>query len=147
MKPTATPASISNLLIQICKLRRNKSNSLLAAAGIHSGQDILLYYLGTEDGQTVSALVEKMCIQHATIANMISRMEATGMIRKEKDRDDRRTSRVYLTERGREALGQVAVVWKTMEATTIKGLTADQQGALRTLLQQVLSNLDEDLRN
>ena len=134
--------SIGLLLTEICKLRRNRSNALLADTGLHAGQDSLLYHLGQEDGQTVSALVEKICIQHATIFNMIDRMEASGMIRKEKDGADRRISRVYLTEQGRKALGSIGVIWKTLEAETTKGLSATQESQLRTLLQAVLKNLE-----
>ncbi len=115
---------------------------LLTDAGIHAGQDILLYYLGVSDGQTVSSLVEKMNIQHSTIFNMVDRMEAAGMIRKEKDSTDKRTSRIYLTEQGTAALDKVVIVWKTMEAATIKGLDADQTAMLRTLLQKVYKNLE-----
>jgi DNA-binding MarR family transcriptional regulator len=141
MKPKMPSVSISNLLIQICKFRRNKSNVLLAEAGIHSGQDILLYYLSIEDGQTVSALVEKMCIQHATISNMIDRMEAAGMIRKKKDSADKRISRVYVTPKGKEAITRIGLIWQTMEAMTLKGLNDQQQETLRLLLQQVQKNL------
>ena len=133
--------SVSNLLVQICKVRRNKSNELLSAAGIHSGQDILLYYLSLEDGQTVSALVEKMCIQYATISNMTDRMDAAGMIRKEKDEKDRRTSRIYMTEKGAEAYNKVASIWRTMESTATEGLTHEQQSSLRELLKHILNNL------
>ena len=133
--------SISNLLVQICKLRRNKSNILLSDAGIHGGQDILLYYLSIDDGQTVSALVEKMCIQHATISTMIDRMQASGMIKKVKDNTDKRTSRVFITEQGQEAYKQIAKIWKIMETTVIKGLDTNQQKTLNELLQIVLKNL------
>lgn len=133
--------SISNLLVQICKLRRNKSNILLSDAGIHGGQDILLYYLSIEDGQTVSALVEKMCIQHATISTMIDRMQASGMIKKVKDNIDKRTSRVFITEQGQQAYKQIAEIWKIMETTVIKGLDTNQQKTLNELLQIVLKNL------
>jgi DNA-binding MarR family transcriptional regulator len=134
-------SSISNLLVQICKHRRNKSNVLLAKANIHGGQDILLYYLSIEDGQTVSALVEKMCIQHATISTMLDRMEASGMIKKEKDATDKRTTRVYLTKIGMDALKHISKIWKTMEATVTKGLTETQKNSLQVLLEQVLKNL------
>lgn len=141
MKSKNGQHSISNLLVQICKLRRNKSNILLSDAGIHGGQDILLYYLNIEDGQTVSALVEKMCIQHATISTMIDRMQASGMITKVKDNADKRTSRVFITEQGQEAYKQIAKIWNIMETTVIEGLDENQQKTLSELLQIVLKNL------
>jgi DNA-binding MarR family transcriptional regulator len=141
MKAKKQQSSISNLLVQIGKLRRNKSNALLSEIGIHGGQDILLYYLSLEDGQTVSSLVEKMCIQHATISTMINRMETNGMIKKEKDATDKRTSRVYMTSRGMDAYKEIAKIWKTMETKVTKGLTEEQESLLRELLQLIQKNL------
>lgn len=141
MKKTTPDNAIGNLLIQICKVRRNKSNALLSEVGIHSGQDALLYYLSIEDGQTVSSLVEKLCIRQGTISSMINRMEASGVIRKEKDWADKRTSRVFLTGKGKEALEKIGHVWRAMEAETVKGLTGLQQEQLRELLVKILINL------
>jgi len=133
--------SITNVLVQICKLQRNMSNALLSEAGIHSGQDILLYFLSIEDGQTVSSLVEKMCNQHATLFNMIDRMEATGMVKKEKDASDKRISRVYITDKGSRAYKKICKTWQVIEGTTIKGLTQEQENTLFKLLQHVQKNL------
>jgi DNA-binding MarR family transcriptional regulator len=134
-------SSIGYLLVQICKTRRNQTNALLSAAGIHAGQDVLLYYLGDEDGQTVSSLVEKMCIQHATISNMIDRMEANDLVKKKKDTADRRASRVYLTATGKDAVKEVHNAWRTLEKQTTKGLTQAQKDELAALLTNVLQNL------
>jgi DNA-binding MarR family transcriptional regulator len=117
------------------------SNALLSEAGIHSGQDILLYFLSIEDGQTVSSLVEKMCNQHATLFNMIDRMEATGMVKKEKDASDKRISRVYITDKGSRAYKKICKTWQVIEGTTIKGLTQEQENTLFKLLQHVQKNL------
>ena len=114
---------------------------MLAEYGVHAGQDILLYHLSLEDGQTVSSLVEKISIQHATMFNMVDRMEGAGMIRKEKDTVDKRISRVYLTDKGREAMNEVAKTWRAMEAITTKSLSKDQQHELLGLLKIVLNNL------
>jgi DNA-binding MarR family transcriptional regulator len=141
MKAQHQQNSISNLLVQICKQRRNRSNALLAETNIHGGQDILLYYLNVEDGQTISALVDKMCIQYATISTMIDRMATAGMVTKEKDAADKRASRVYLTKKGAEAYLQVAEVWKVMEVTVTQGLSDQQKNDLVKLLNLVYKNL------
>jgi len=82
-----------------------------------------------------------MCIQHPTISTMIDRMEAGGMVKKEKDSKDKRTSRVFITTKGNEAFKQVEKIWKVMEATATKGLTEEQEKKLLGLLQLVLKNL------
>lgn len=133
---------ISNLLVQICKQRRNKSNALLAEAGVYGGQDILLYYLSIKDGQTISELTEKMCIQFATISNMINRMEARELIRKEKDGTDQRISRLYMTKNGKSAYKHIAKIWKQMEGQLLKNLSDKEQQTLQTLLSKVLKNLE-----
>ena len=115
--------AIGYLLIQVCKTRRNKANEMLAKYDIHAGQDVLLAYLGQEDGQTVSNLVGKICISHATMVRMIDRMEANGLINKVKDDNDMRVSRIFLTGKGRNALKEVASVWKALEIQTLSGIS------------------------
>lgn len=133
--------SITALLTQIGKIHRNKKNELLAEAGIHAGQDILLYFLSLEDGQTVSALVEKMCNQHATLFNMLVRMEANGMVRKEKDSMDKRTSRVYITSKGKKAYQKVTQTWVRLEATALIGINKEHAKLLESLLKKIQHNL------
>jgi DNA-binding MarR family transcriptional regulator len=132
---------ISNLLVEICKQRRNLSNALLADAGVHGGQDILLYQLSTRDGQTISELVEKMCIQYATLSTMATRMEAKGLVKREKDGADQRVSRLFLTEMGREAFHEVASVWRQMERRLSRDLSEAEQQTLKRLLEKVLKSL------
>ncbi len=137
-----TKPDISNLLVQICKQRRNKSNALLAEADVHGGQDILLYYLSIKDGQTISELTEKMCIQYATMSNMVNRMEARELILKEKDTTDLRISRLYITDKGKNAYKHIAKVWKQMETQLSKNLSDKEQDTLKLLLIKVLKNLE-----
>ena len=141
MEQTRELSSISNVLVQICKLHRTRSNQLMAEAGIHSGQDLLLYFLSKEDGQTVSSLVEKLCNQHATLFNMVARMEANGMVKKGKDAEDRRISRVYITEAGRRAYARVQSIWEEVEERCLMDLGPEQRETLLTLLQKVQKNL------
>lgn len=132
--------SLGYLFSQICKHRRNKKNELLAEFGLHAGQDIFLYHLSKDDGQTVSSLAKNMCIEHATIANTITRMEANGFIKKVKDDSDKRVSRIFLKQKGKDAMKQVREVWRALETQTSEELTTQERIQLLRFLQQVLKN-------
>ena len=114
---------------------------MLAKYGIHAGQDVLLYYLSLEDGQTVSQLVADIYVQHATISNMINRMVANNLVKKVKDKNDARVSRIFLTSKGQEAVVQLKRVWQILESQTIEGFTEEEILMLKKLLRKVLSNI------
>jgi len=139
--------SIGYLFIKICKSRRNRANEMLAKYGIHAGQDVLLYYLSQQDGQTVSELVKNIFVQHATISNMINRMVTSGLVTKVKDSHDMHVSRIFLTEKGKKALKKVEEVWHLLEEQTLEGLSTEEQILLRRLLQDVLRNFRGSFQN
>ncbi len=136
--------SVGYLFAKICKRRRNKANAMLAEFGIHAGQDVLLYYLSMKDGQTVSQLVAEINVQHATISNMIDRMAANKLVSKVKDKHDMRVSRIFLTEKGKEALVHVKQVWETLEIQSLKGLSDEEKEILKKLLRRVFFNFDNE---
>lgn len=133
--------SIGYLLMQIGKQRRTISNAMLAQSKLHSGQDLLLYYLDEEDGQTVTVLAQKMAVKPATASNMIDRMIAVGLLEKRKGSIDKRTARVFLTEQGRVAFKQIDEAWADVEEKTTKGLSIIEKFMLKRLLNQVYTNL------
>ena len=132
--------SIGYLFIKICKSRRNKANEMLVKHGIHAGQDVLLNYLSLEDGQTVSQLATDIQIQYATISNMINRMVANDLVKKIRDENDARVSRIFLTTKGKDAVITLREVWQFLEGQTINGLTEDEIRLLKDLLKKVLAN-------
>ena len=115
---------------------------MLAQYGIHAGQDILLYYLNQEDGKTVTQLLEDICVQPATISNTINRMVANNLIKKVKDENDMRVSRIFLTEKGKEVFSEVKDVWNILEVQTVEGLTDEEKQVLKKSLLRLLSNFD-----
>lgn len=129
------------LFIEICKRRRNKKNELLSETNLYEGQDILLHYLAIEDGQTMSELAAKVCVQAGTLSTMIRRMEANGLIRKEADQRDKRTHRIYFTPKGREVQIQTCKIWNELDKKTLNGLSADEKKTLDQLLKKILKNL------
>ncbi|WP_298733645.1 MarR family winged helix-turn-helix transcriptional regulator [uncultured Chitinophaga sp.] len=141
MKEQQQNESIGMLFIEICKRRRNKKNELLSEANLYEGQDILLHYLAIADGQTMSELAAKVCVQAATLSTMIRRMEANGLIRKEADPHDKRAHRIYFTAKGREVQALTCRIWSELDKRTLKDLSADEKKLLDQLLKKVLKNL------
>lgn len=115
---------------------------MLSAVNIYEGQDFLLYRLSQRDGQTMSELAEKICIQQATMSNMIRRMEANGLIKKVTDPDDKRSSHIYLTAKGRATHELAGKIGGELDDATVKGLSVTERKTLDELLQKVMKNLE-----
>ena len=124
-------------LVQLCKAHRNRAEALLNEFGLHTGQEMLLMHLWREDGCIQTDLVDKLCVQPATITKSLDRMEAAGFVQRRADADDRRASRVYLTDAGRALEKKVDAVWQELEALSFGALTRDEEETLRRLIAKV----------
>lgn len=140
---TCTPPqdSISFLLAQICKAHRGCAEENLNHIGLHAGQEMFLMHLWEADGLTQSQLAERMGVQPPTVNKMLARLEASGLVTRREDAEDRRVSRVYLTEHACSLRQRVDETWGALEERTIASLTLDERVLLRRLLMQVYANL------
>jgi DNA-binding MarR family transcriptional regulator len=141
MTQRAIPETLGFLLVQICKAHRQKVQDGLSQINLYTGQEMLLLHLWHKDGQTQTELAEGVCIQSATITRMIDRLTRTGLVERQADADDRRVSRVYLSEAGRALQQSVENIWQEVDQQSFANLTLDEQILLRRLLLQVYENL------
>jgi DNA-binding MarR family transcriptional regulator len=133
--------TISYLLAQVCKAHRGKGQELLSELDLHLGQEMLLIRLWPRDGLTQSELADDLCISPATITKTLDRMSKAGLVERRTDSEDRRVSRVYLTDQGQLLQEPVEGVWHELEAQCLSNLTLEEQVLLRRLLLQVYENL------
>src|SRR2546423_7838404 len=61
----------------------------------------------------------------------------------EGDRNDRRLLRLQLTRKGREKIGILRNLAAELRGAAVHGLTRGEEEMLRTLLREVITNLDE----
>ena len=138
-KPFA--ATVSYHLAQLAKAHRQRAEELLSRVGLHTGQEFILMRLWSEDGCAQTELVSDLCVQPATITKSIDRLESAGFLERRPDPQDRRISRVYLTDEGRALQKKVEALWHELEATTFGSLSAAEQDTLRRLLSEARKNL------
>jgi DNA-binding MarR family transcriptional regulator len=129
------------LLVEVSKLHRVHAHAALEELGLYRGQNFVLTALSEQEGLAQSELAERLLVRPPTISNSLERMETAGWIERRPDPDDRRISRVYLTEEGRALQGAVSALWYELEVRTFAGLSAGQKDSLWHALRRVRENL------
>ncbi|MDQ1095269.1 MULTISPECIES: MarR family winged helix-turn-helix transcriptional regulator [Chryseobacterium] len=133
---------IGKELLYLSKQHRALLAKRLSGIQLFPGQDGLLYYLSLQDGQSMSSLVEKLQIQHATLFKMVERMTKEGLLKKYKDAADMRTSVIYLTDKGKVKLEELAIIWKEIELTLSNGLSAEEKKSFFKILHKISNNIN-----
>jgi DNA-binding MarR family transcriptional regulator len=129
------------LLSQISQAYRTLSDAFMDQIGMHRAQATLLCRLFVNDGMTQSELGEQLAVQGATITNILQRMEEAGFVRRQRDSEDNRLVRVYLTEAGRRKERAITEQFLKLESAVFEGISEKDRVRMRALLQQMLHNM------
>lgn len=81
-------------------------------------------------------------VEQPTMAQMLTRMERDGLIKREPDPRDKRSSLVSLTEAALERLPAGRAVLRQGNADMTKGLSPEEVETLVSLLRRVLDNVE-----
>lgn len=137
MATDRTVVSTGLLLVLAAKKHRTAVARVLAFAGLHVGQDLLLRELATADGMSQRELADRLAVEQATVAVALRRLEAGGFVTRRPAADDGRVRLVFLTPNGREALPHIDRAWREAESVLSEPLSPPELGALRELLDKV----------
>ena len=131
------------LMMQVCLAYRTLSDTLMDQIAMHRAQAALLCRLFVEDGLTQSEIADQLSVQGATVTNMLKRMEEAGLVSRQRDLDDNRLVRVYLTEAGRNKERSIAEQFVKVEQAMFEGLTQEDRASLRRILRRMLDNMNK----
>ncbi|PXA99256.1 ArsR family transcriptional regulator [Nostoc sp. 3335mG] len=112
---------------------------VLGELGLTYPQYLVMLVLWEGDGLSVGALGRRLHLDSGTITPLLKRMEALGLVRRERDRSDERRVQVRLTEAGR-ALRARAI---SVPATMSRGHDAGELDALRETISGLVGLLAE----
>jgi DNA-binding MarR family transcriptional regulator len=102
---------------------------------------VVLCCLWQEDGLATSSIGEKLQQVGGTLTGVLDRMEERGLIRRERDPQDRRVWRIWLTEAGqqlREVLPPIAI---EIREQALKGISQPDRDRISELIDQIITNL------
>ncbi|MGL5068300.1 MAG: MarR family winged helix-turn-helix transcriptional regulator [Sarcina sp.] len=119
-----------------------KSRCVLEKYNLYAGQPPLLFSLMKEEGQRQKDIAKTLNIQAATVTVMVKRLEKAGFIEKREDEKDKRISRLYLTNQGREACISVREAMDNINMKAFNALTEEEKIAFRNLTKKINANAE-----
>ncbi len=118
---------------------------ILAPLGITYPQYLVLLVLWEEGEATISRLGERLMLDSGTLTPLVKRMEARGLVVRERDGVDGRVVHVRLTAAGKGAKKQAREIPKSMLCAM--GLSVDAVVRLRTDVLRLLRSMPAAMPN
>lgn len=83
---------------------------LLDELGLTYPQYLVMVALWEEDGQTVGGIGDKLFLESSTLTPLLKRLEAAGLIRRERSKEDERVVVIRLSDEGKVLKNKAATV-------------------------------------
>jgi MarR family transcriptional regulator, organic hydroperoxide resistance regulator len=121
---------------------RREFEARLAAHDLTAPQVWVLMNLWEEDGRTISDLSRQMSSDGPTLTSLLDRLEAKGLIYRDRDTHDRRTIRIRLQERGRALKDSVHLAREELMDLLRSRMSDTQLDQLVQLLQLLCETVE-----
>jgi MarR family transcriptional regulator, organic hydroperoxide resistance regulator len=132
------------LTTQIKQIQDRIFNRLIKENGIeefNGPHGRILYVLWQEDNLPIGELALKTSLAKTSITSMLDRMEEKGQIQRVYDRNDRRQTRVVLSEKAKMLSLSYQEVSQKMSEIFYKGFSDEEIQLFENALERILNNL------
>ncbi|MFF2481203.1 MarR family winged helix-turn-helix transcriptional regulator [Paenibacillus sp. NPDC058071] len=141
MRKRHGPDHVTRMIRHLQRVHQHEMNRLLQQYDIYPGQPPLMFTLDREPGRSQAELARELDIKPATLTIMLNRMEKNGYVRRETDSQDQRVSRIYLTDKGQAAVGEIRESLQTLENRAMDGFSDDEVLLLKGMLARIRDNM------
>ena len=137
--------ALGPMLGRCAHLARERMDARMSRFGMTPAQTHVLRFLRQNGGQMPQReLLENLKVKPSTVNGILDRMEEKGLVERSVSGTDARQRVVVLTPAGIEREAEVEQSFLEAEALIARGLTEEETETLRTLLERVIHNLEED---
>ena len=126
--------TLGYLLARAGTAHRNRVERHLAAVGLHSGQVFVLFELWRRDGQRQIDLAAALGLAPPTVNKILGGLLESDLVTRAKYEDDARSTRIFLTDKGKAIRGPLEAQWAELEAETCSEFTETEALILKQLL-------------
>ncbi|AAV88678.1 MarR family transcriptional regulator [Zymomonas mobilis subsp. mobilis ZM4 = ATCC 31821] len=143
----ASSMEIFGRMIRVQKHLERLRSEALSQYGFKEGEfDVLatLRRSGSPYRLTPTELYRSLLITSGAMTNRLVRLESAGMIERIADSQDKRSSQVALTEKGKALIEQAVKTHTEVQNGVLDGLEPEQRQILAGLLKKILLNLSDE---
>ncbi|AFN57033.1 DNA-binding MarR family transcriptional regulator [Zymomonas mobilis] len=143
----ASSMEIFGRMIRVQKHLERLRSEALSHYGFKEGEfDVLatLRRLGSPYRLTPTELYRSLLITSGAMTNRLVRLESAGMIERIADSQDKRSSQVALTEKGKALIEQAVKTHTEVQNRVLAVLEPEQCQILAGLLKKILLNLSDE---
>jgi len=109
------------------------------------GARLVLSWLAINDGITQREVVDATHLQPPTVSVILRKMEEEGIVERCQNTNDKRQTKVYLTDFGKRVDEERIALIKNTDALAFEGLSEEEYDTLMRLLGKMRQNLIEAL--
>jgi len=116
----------------------------LASYGMTQGQYYFMRALWIEEGMSQRELSRRVGTTEPTTASVLRLLEKNGLVRRVRNRRDRRTINIYPTPRGRKLKDELLGMAIRINEIATGDFSSDDLNTLKRLVKTMKQNLDRD---
>ena len=135
--------SIAFLISDVSRLMRRRFDERARLIGVTRTQWRVLKFLQRGEGINQGGLADLLEVEPISLCRMIDRLEESGLVERRRDPRDRRAWQIFLTDRARPLLSELAKISEELLGTALAGVAAPEHDAAMAVLARIYSNLSE----
>lgn len=136
--------SILRSLRRIARALDRHSRRLIVQHQLTAPQVVCLQALLRAGRLTPGSLAQEVSASQATVTGILDRLELRGLVRRDRDAEDRRRVHITLTETGHSVATLAPSALQTSFEARLLRLTTDEQHAIETALRRVVEMMEAE---
>lgn len=129
-------------LKKMMKAQFTSSKKVLEEYGLYVGQPQFMFTLLKEEGLSQKDIAQRLGIKPATVNVTLKRLEKGGLVEKRLDEKNKRASKVYLTDKGKDICLEVKDVMNERSAKLFSVLSDDEKMNFKKILEKLNKNIE-----
>jgi DNA-binding MarR family transcriptional regulator len=137
------PVSLGMEIFEVFRLLRREADTRMRGFGYTQGQWRVLAYLKRNEGISQVGLADMLDMQPISLARVLDRMEAAGLIERRPDPQDRRALKLFLLPAAEPMLDILRNVSEEVHRAATADLSAEEEATLKRLLDRMRRSVEK----